>query len=395
MNPEIEDLVKIYRNPEEYQQCIADAVKSNHIAEALNLQDKRDFKKNRQRAELLKQNEIFLKELSAIKNRLGEKFLKLMEENIAEDALDGPGRFFSECEGILLKSDFAEPTIVISNIVMEEDGGGPRVMHWLPGTPEDIPGNPDSEIEIMPDPFFGGDPLEMVFVGHFEEDFVRIGTPSFEFKCKVKVFENYWLKWFDFTRKWHISDNWTGDLQDLHLHALPSVIVEREDANNPNLPVSIHLSAWATREDVEEAWASVEQLMKEARVYRERESKNFLRDHIWYQLNKKEGMSPLSIARFWAEKFPKEIDLEIIEKVTRDEDTFEGVPLGERLEEALSDDPKLAELRGRFIEARKAFIRIGLKDKVKKSIIKTEQKIKRIGSEDWDRNRLRLSRPLR
>jgi hypothetical protein len=107
-------------------------------------------------------------------------------------------------------------------------------------------------------------------------------------------------------------------------------------------------------------------------------------------MNKEDATSPSKIAHFWAGKFPKEIDLEVIEKVTRHEDTFEKVPLEERLEEVLSEDPKMAELRGKFIEARKAFIRIGLKDKVKKSIKKTEKKIKRLGSENWDRNRIKV-----
>jgi hypothetical protein len=382
MKPEIEKLVETYRK---------------NIAEAPNAQDKPDFGKNRQRAEILKQNEIFLKELSGIKNRLGEKYFKLREEEIAEDALESPGRFFSACDGILLKSDFAEPKIIIAHMLFHEHGSDIGYVYYLPGTPIGEDGFPESEIDRERDPLFDGWPLEWIVLdeSELELDGEPMGGPLFMSRCKLKVWERYWMKWYDFCTRWHISSTWNGDLQDLHLHSLPSVIVEREDANNPNLPVSIRLSAWATREDVEEAWPAVEQIMKEARVYRERESKNFRRDDIWYRLNKEEHMSPSEIARFWAEKIPKEIDLEVIKKVTGGEDTFEGVPLEERLEETLSDDPKLAELRGRFIEARKTFIRTSLKDKVKKSIINTEKKIKRIGSEDFDRNRLRLLRPPR
>ncbi len=46
MKPEIEELIKAYRNP-----------------------DKANFEKDNQRAELLKQNEQFKKELFGIKNR--------------------------------------------------------------------------------------------------------------------------------------------------------------------------------------------------------------------------------------------------------------------------------------------------------------------------------------
>lgn len=389
MKPEIEDLIEIYGNKEKYRQRIIDVAKKTPIpdlAEALDVQDKINFGKNRQRAELLKQNEDFLKELSGIKNRLGEKFFKLMEDEITMEG----NLIEASSEAALLKSDFAEPKIIIQLMSSPEPGAELDIWYCLPGT---LPGT-GSEIDLMCDSFFDGPPLEWVILDEDNEIFnptcKRIETPAFKLRCKKKVFNRYLDKWIEFLTKWHISREWNGDLQYLYVHSLPSVIVERDDESH-NLPVVIRLGAWATLEDVKEAWTTVERTMKEAHIYRERESENFLRDHIWSQLNKRESMSPLNIARFWAEKFPKEIDLEVIEKLARADDTFEKEK-PEGLLEEINSDPYMGELKGRFIEARKAFIKTGLKDRVKKSIKKTEEKIRRLGSEDWDRNRAKIFR---
>jgi len=403
MKPEIKNLVEIYGNREKYRQRITDLSKKKYqqprtdlykdrlsdFLEKHEIESKIDFGKNRQRAELLKQNGSFLNELSGIKNRLGEKFFKLMEEEITVEGNISEAALEKASKDALLKSDFAEPKIIIRNVFIPEDGADPDYVFYLPDTPMLEDDSPESEIDLERDPLFDSPPLEWVILDELDPDCIWIGTPLFMLQCKEEVFKRYLDRWNAFLTKWHISTSWNGDVSCLHNHTLPSVIVEH-DVKNYNLPVVIRVGAWAILEDVKEAWATVERTMKEARVYRERESENFLRDYIWYQLNKKDAMSPLSIARFWAEKFPKEFDLEVIEKVTRDENTFEDVPMEERLEEVLSDDPKMAELRGKFIEARRTFIRTGLKDKVKKSIKKTEEKIKRLGSEEWDRNRSRL-----
>lgn len=99
MKQEIEDLIEIYGNRKKYQQRITDLSRINDpsmdklstLLEKHKIKDKIDFGKNRQRAEMLKQNELFLKELSGIKNRLGEKFFRLMEETIPEWGLESPG----------------------------------------------------------------------------------------------------------------------------------------------------------------------------------------------------------------------------------------------------------------------------------------------------------------
>jgi hypothetical protein len=410
MKKEIEDLIESYANREKYQMLIDEEANKGKrkdkvgplnindipdIAKILNIQNKISFGKDRQRAELLKQNAVFLNELERIKNRLGKSFFKLFDLEI--DDLD-------ILKETLFQSDFAEPVILISTMVPDEHSNSPKFLYYTPGTPKDIDGWPEEIVERKEDPLFEGLPLEWIIVSEEELEYKRPGipalgmaglaTPEFISRSKSRIFNRYWKEWSSFLERWHISTNWDGDLKYLHVHALPSVIIEL-DRKNYNLPVIIRLGAWATLEDVKENWATVERKMKEVHIYRERESESFPRDQIWYRLNKEEMMSPSKIAQFWAGKVPKEIDLEVIEKVTRDEGAFEDVHMEERLEEILSDDPKMDELRGRFIEARKAFIRIGLKDKVKKSIKKTEQRIRRIGSEDWDRNRERLLKPAR
>jgi len=399
MKPEVEELIEIYGNKEKYQQRITDLSRNTDLSkdklsdllEKDDIKSKIDFGKNRQRAEILKQNDDFLKELSGIKNRLGEKFFRLMEEVISEGPFKWREGFLTAGKDLLLKYDFAKPKVIISHSFLSEHENYPSEVFYLPGTPIESDDWPESTV-YEKDSYFDGLPLEWVVVPEHELTFnIKIDDPKFMFRCKEKLFKNYLDKWKKFLTKWHISTNWNGELDKLHAYSLPSVIVERDDKNH-NMPVIIHLGAWATREDVKEAWTTVEEIMKEARIFRERESEDkiFIRDLIWFRMNKEDATSPSKIAHFWAGKFPKEIDLEVIEKVTRHEDTFEKVPLEERLEEVLSEDPKMAELRGKFIEARKAFIRIGLKDKVKKSIKKTEKKIKRLGSENWDRNRIKV-----
>jgi hypothetical protein len=361
MKPEIEDLIEIYENKEKCRQRIVDAAKRTPIpdlAEALDVQDKINFGKNRQRAEMLKQNEVFLKELSGIKDRLGERFFRLWEEKMPSLAPKTQEKYDKYTDNLILKSDFAEPRVVIFS--------------------EDV----DSERDL----FFDGPPLELVIV---EGDRQDLESLSFKLRCKKKVFYRYVIKWGEFCTNWHVSKHWHGNLKLLHKHILPPVIVERDEKNH-NLPVVIRLGAWATREDVEQAWKNVEKIMKEAHICRERESENFLRDKIWHQLNKKEAMSPLSIARFWAKKFPEEIDLDIIWKITWDEEGFANVPLKQRLEEVLSGDKQLGELKGRFLAERDFYIRVSFKDKVKKAIKKTEKRLKRLGSEELDRNRQKL-----
>ena len=388
MKPEIEDLIEIYGNKERYMQRIEEAIHLApipDIAEARNLQAKIQFGKDRQRGELLKQNKVFLNELEQIKNRLGEKFFKLLDS--LADNLEQYG-------DILSKADVAEPIILLAAWLPSEHSEFPEVFYYLPGTRKDNDGRPESIVKPGKDPLFDGLPLEWIILDEKEFHPEKMGTAKFIALRKIEVFYKYWGGWSRFLEKWHISTNWDGDLQCLHVHSLPTLIVEL-DRDHHNLPVVIRLGAWATTDDIQRAWPRVKEIMKEARIFRERESDNFLRDYIWYQLNKKDAMSPLSIARFWAEKFPKEIDLKIVEEITKNEDTFEKVPLEKRLEEVLSGDLQMAELKGRFIEDRKAFIKTGLKDKVKKSIKKIEEKIKRLGSEDWDRNRLKLLGPLR
>jgi len=405
MKQEILDLIDIYENEEIYRQRISDAAHKElipDIAEALNLQSKISFGKNRQRAELLKLNEIFLKELSGIINRLGEKFFKLNEEEFPALALESPETFFTYGDDLISSSDFLKPKIIIHDLIwLEGPNSEPQSIYYLPDTSEISPGEPvfglepgnryEPTFEIDPpkDPYFDGFPLEVVTVSRNDKDFDRIKEPEFLFRCKKKVFERYCIKWIEFLEKWHISCNWDGDLDNLHLHSLPSVIIER-DNKYKNLPIVIRLGAWATLNDLKKTWPTVERLMKEARLYRERESDNFIRDLSWYRMNKEEGMSPAKIARFWADKFPKEIDREIIEKITRDDDTFENVDLEDRLKEVLSGDPNLTELRDRFKEERALFLRNGLKEKVKKSIKNLSEKINRFGSEKWDRNQKRL-----
>lgn len=395
MKKEIEDLIEIYENREKYQEAADNALKAEplpRLAEGLNILNNISFGKNRQRAELLKLNENFLKELSGIKNRLGDKFFRLMEEEIPEAAIGDPALFFHAADDIMLKSDFAEPKVILSHTFVFEREDFPSSVFYLPGTLIGTNDWPESTVEEE-DPYFAGDPLEWVIVPDYELTHnIKLDDPKFKFQCKKQVFTNYQNKWNEFLTKWHISGNWNGDLENLHVHSLPSVIVE-SDRKNHNTPVIIHVGVSATEDDLRRAWPQVEEIMKEARVFRVREPKDkpFLRDLIWYRLNKEESLSPSKIARDWAKRCRREIDLELIEKLIKHEPEFEKETPEGLLEEVNSDSSAgMAELRGRFLEARKAFVQTGLKDQVKKSIKNTEKKIMRLSSEEWDRNRARL-----
>jgi hypothetical protein len=129
MKPEIEELIELYKNREEDQARMDVAAKAQAIpelAEFLNVQNKITFDRRRQRAELLKLNERFLEELSGIKNRLGEKFFKLLEEEIGSVDYESPAKFFAASRNIVAESDFAELVI---------DSRAPPVLDFLGRTP--------------------------------------------------------------------------------------------------------------------------------------------------------------------------------------------------------------------------------------------------------------------
>jgi hypothetical protein len=392
---EILDLIDIYENKEKYLLCIDAAAKKEpipDIAEALNLQSKIDFGKNRQRAELLKLNEVFLKELLGIKSRLGEKFLKFVEEVDRE----GPHDYKED----LIKSDFAEPRVIISHSFIDEQSDYPSEVYYLPGTRIENDDWPEHEISEE-DSYFKGKPLEWVVVPEDELFNINIDDPKFRFRCKEKVFSRYAAKWFEFLTKWHISHLWNGDLEYLHVHSLPSVVIGI-DLDNRNLPIVIRLGAWASVDDLRKAWPEIERKRTEANIRQETEknSKKFIRDLVWYQM-KKDGMSYADVAHFWADKFPHEILLDITEKITKGDSSFENinaqgkeenVPLEERLKEIQSagpDDP-VYPLKVRLEVEREPYIRTEVKDKVKKQIKSIEGQIKRLSSEEWDINQERL-----
>lgn len=78
MNNEIKYLIEIYKK-KRASSVEKTGVRIGKIAERLNFQDKTSFDKNRQRAELLKRNSVFLEELRGIKKRLSENFFELFE----------------------------------------------------------------------------------------------------------------------------------------------------------------------------------------------------------------------------------------------------------------------------------------------------------------------------
>ena len=402
MKQEILDLIDIYEHEEIYQQQIAEAKKERipNIPKILELHGKINFDKNRQRAELLKLNDIFLNELKGIKNRLGKKFFETRMEEIPEAAQESPRSFYEYGDQLISNSDFTEVRIIISELeFIEGPNSEPINRYYRPDPIEMFPGgpliglepgagiqDPRLEVELPKDPHFNGTLLEAVIVDINDVNLDEIRNPKFLLDCKKTIFKRYSDKWQEFVMKWHISSDWNGELEYLSFHSLPSLMIEI-DHKNQNLPIIIRLGAWATLDDIKKSWPTVERQMDEARLYRERESDNFLRDLTWYRMNKDEEMSPAAIAQFWAARFSKEIDLETIEKITRDDPTFANVDPEERLKEALSGDTNLSELRDRFKEERALFLRYGLKDKVKKSIKNLAKKIDRIGSEYWDRNR--------
>lgn len=160
-----------------------------------------------QRAELLKQNELFLNQRESIKKRLGDKFLKLLEERMDDTYPSRP-------QADITESDFAEPVVVLVSSYYV-DVGTLEHRYYLPGTPIGTDQLPLAEIEPIKDSLFGGFPLEWVLIDdQVERDQVQqIDIRSFKDSCKVKVFERYWLKWYEFSDRGHISMNWNGDLR--------------------------------------------------------------------------------------------------------------------------------------------------------------------------------------
>jgi len=289
-------------------------------------ESKKPFHIENQRAELLKRNEMFLKELEGRSKRLGKEFFKIKElsrENLEELSKDN----------ILLKLDYPKVKIMQIDCPVEEAKYA-NILSAYYGYDSDRY-DPISEIEK--DSFFESRDIDTILV--YDEDLDNIRT---KIEFKLTVLDGYKEEWKRFCIKWHINNKWNGDLSNLSEYQYP---------------------------------------------HKERKRSNFNRDLCWYDLNKKKGYSPGGIAKLWLNYRPEDIDRLVATKIIKKYEILKGVSIADFLEEILSDDPEIKEIRDDFEEEKKIYAtgQVGRAkftprfiDVIKKAINRMDKRIKRL-----------------
>lgn len=366
MDLELENLLEVYANKDKYLgelKSLNDPQQNKKLslAERFNalfeLQHRLDFGKKRQSGWLLKYNDDFLNELSSIKSRLGENFFKILEEV----EYDQPG----ELDIFLRSSDFVEPTITTEA----------ELLATLP-----LDSN-TSDIQLPKDPYFLCTHLDFIVFEDEELEQKNVDKSLRLRKCKVKIFFRYLNKWQEFCVKWNLSIEWSGNIDYLQFQTPPALKVQ-QDKTNRNYPIVIRLGKWATRDDLEKTWETVERLMQQIGLWREREGEKFLRDLIWFQLNKKINWPPSKIAEYWVSKFPREYDLNILKKAMKKEwqyDEYNDKDWADLLVKIYSRNKDVEEFRTKFLIERSVYLKTGLRERIKKSLAKINKQIKRQG----------------
>lgn len=294
-------------------------------------ESKKPFHIENQRGELLKRNEMFLKELEGISKRLGKEFFKTKElsrEKLGELSNDN----------ILLKLDYPKVKIMEIDCPVEEAELADFYKEFW-GSPKEIY-DPLSEIER--DSFFESRDIDTILV--YDKDLDNIRT---KIEFKLTVLDRYKKEWKIFCVKWRIDNKWNGNLS--------------------NLLISIGFDYRS--------------------LYKKGKGSNFNRDLCWYDLNKKKGYSPGGIAKLWLKYRPEDIDKLVAQKIKRKYKISKGMSISDFLKKIKSDDPRMKEIRDDFEEEKKIYAtgQVGRAkftprfiDVIKKAINRMDKRIKRL-----------------
>lgn len=270
---------------------------------------KKNYDPKAQRVELLKRDETFSSELEGIKKRLGIKFFKTLKEDINQ--LHKKSK-----DNILYLMDYPKTFIFESDVSIEEVEEA--YSHYL------IFGEYDGynpKAAIKRDSFFDGADLNTVIV--YEVDLDNIET---KIECKCIILERYREKWIEFCRKWNIYSAWDGKLPGL-LENLYSFIEVQFNEDDNHFPIHIKMSAWVTRNELDEKWGEIKEIKKSIVDKRKKSEQTFGRDLCWYDLNKnpKFKKSPREIAELWEEIYPEDVDFFTLDYLMIDPHTMKDI----------------------------------------------------------------------
>jgi len=250
---------------------------------------KEPWDRNTQRAELLKRNANFLKELENVKEELGgDLFFKVRNISFNEIMMD------KTRENILLKNDY--------------------------------PKNPIYRLDKK----------------CWEK--LRIGQDIIK---RYTILEReYKPKWKEFCIRWHIEPKWNGNISSLKKFMRPPLLLHRVEDNKRGIStIILTIDNWTINKDIRDAWHEVEKYQNI--IWKKQEKRtNFMRDLCWYDLSEKCGMKPKQIAELWVQKFPEEIDLFVVRRMKKEIEKEKKEKLKGRV---LTDSQWLNEIKFGFL----------------------------------------------
>ncbi|MDW7759007.1 MAG: hypothetical protein SCM96_00015 [Acidobacteriota bacterium] len=326
------------------------------------------YSPSEQQAELLKRKNDFLEELEGIKNRLGDGFFSVCNEEeiieLPEIKFLDPQRDMSIYKPSLKVAEkesaiFSRLKKAYPPFNIIDDYNDNRQMRC------NIRRNYDGRCKknecdvcmIERDSYFFSEPdLNTVLV----PDDVDCEAEEILLQMHIFVYKRYEKKWTEFCRKWHLQPSWNGKLDNFKKHLDPPVKLIQDRIGfrllrDPAFPIYICIGPWTRKNDIAKVWDEVEEMQKNIYEKQPEKFKTFARDLCWYDL-KAAGLSPGKIAKIWEELFPEMID-ELSRKPNNPPEFFEA-----------DREAYLAGDHSPF------------KDLIKKSIRNIDRKIKALGA---------------
>lgn len=335
--------------------------------------NRQPFGRKEQRAELLRRNEIFLRQFKQILGIVGKEFFKV--KNISEAKL-----LEESSNNKLLELNYPKVKKKVEPFFYDEEETGEQGFSSTKIAPDKY----DQYIESTIDE---SDPLSFLL----DPNLVTTSDPSdkeITIRDRLAVLHGYKNLWETFCDRWHIDVNWDGKLGHLSRFQRPYIQIAYNE-NNKIFPIIIRISSWTTQKDLRKNWKGVKGIQEKI-FHKEKKSSNFSRDLYWYDLYKK-GKTTRDILELWADKCPEDIDKLVaqafIKNFKNKYKTLIGISISNFLEKLKSDDPDMKDIKEDYKSEKELYVTGGtglgkissrFQDLIKSTIKNFELKINRV-----------------
>lgn len=245
---------------------------------------KRDFDISAQKAELLRRNRKFLKELEKKLNwtRL-DGFREEFQEQVKEFRETWTNRYYLKIRKELFGKLKKRRSKIVEKII-----------------------DKNSVEEI------GSKDITAMFHRFIDDEVEEESRIELKFHYQGRI-----LDWDKFCKKWNIHHEWDGDLNTLNDYLKPPIELLHVKGGDDFAPsLLLKITEWTTLNDVKDIWGTVEKYQKKMGKKWEKRT-NFTRDLCRYDLAKEHGLKPRQIAEIWIEEFPDEIDILVARRMKK------------------------------------------------------------------------------